>query len=573
MQALRTTLLLSCLVSLTTAAKLSLLAIGDWGGESDQQPTTTAQIAASAGMATVAKKLSAEGILLLGDNFYTHGVQTNMSSRFTQTFEQVYPPTSFEQLPFYVIAGNHDHKGNVQAQIDYHDDSSRWHFPQLYYTLPFSFVSTTGVNRTVDIIMLDTVTLVGACQGEEDYTGCPLVLHPDKVDASTTQWLWLETQLTQSTADFLWVAGHYPIYSAGSDGTTPLLVSKLLPMLKRVNAHYISGHDHMHEHIVEDGVNMFVTGPGKFCCYDPIKINTVPLEAIQFMVSGKNGQGRSIGPKPVTNMTSGFSSMEFDDEVTITMYQQDGEVVWAPPSIPCRELTVQQEIVATATTTAGSVYTEPAIFERLSHFVDHGVPATTHDDFNRAMIADAACRTIASPFNGFALYHYPTLVNTVINTLSNLPSTASPSHFTLTSHQELSKVCPTASSIDLSNNTDYQCATRPLASLTNGLDDWHRALCANATDPSWKGKYDPAYQPQQIALTAGFMCIVTCDCSEQNLSRDTMAAFATNDAMAMDVRQNVCNVFPYPGIDFTKQATNAKELTTLLSPLRRVCGC
>ena len=184
--------------------------------------------------------------------------------------------------------------------------------------------------------MIDTVTLVGECQNATDYSGCALELLAENEQAANAQWEWLEAQLTTSTADFLWVAGHYPIYSAGSDGTTPLLVTKLLPLLQQFNAHYISGHDHMHEHIVVEGVNMFVTGPGKMCCYDPIKLDTVPVGAIQFMVTGVNGQGMGVGPKPKTAMLSGFSSMEFDDDVRITMYKEDGTVVWAPPSIAAR---------------------------------------------------------------------------------------------------------------------------------------------------------------------------------------------------------------------------------------------
>ena len=43
--------------------------MGDWGGDSDESPTTAALIAAAHGMAQVAKELSVEAVLLLGDNF------------------------------------------------------------------------------------------------------------------------------------------------------------------------------------------------------------------------------------------------------------------------------------------------------------------------------------------------------------------------------------------------------------------------------------------------------------------------------------------------------------------------
>ena len=137
-------LLLLCLIaaSFGAAAPLSLLCLGDWGGASDAAPTTRAQLADARGMAAAAGALGAEAVLLLGDNFYTHGVETNTSSRFRDTFEAVYPPSLFRQLPFYVVAGNHDHRGNVQAQIDYHG-SPRWHFPALYYTLRWNFTGYT----------------------------------------------------------------------------------------------------------------------------------------------------------------------------------------------------------------------------------------------------------------------------------------------------------------------------------------------------------------------------------------------------------------------------------------------
>ena len=287
-------------------------------------------------MAAAAGALGAEAVLLLGDNFYTHGVETSTSSRFRDTFEAVYPPSLFRQLPFYVVAGNHDHRGNVQAQIDYHG-SPRWHFPALYYTLRWNFTSSSGAARAAEIVMIDTVSLAGLCLAEEEYPGCPLEFAAGaEEDAGEEQWAWLAQQIDASTADFLWVAGHYPIYSAGSDGTTAVLVQRLLPMLRQAEAHYISGHDHMLEHIESDGVNMFVTGPGRECCYDATHNDTVPAGDIKFMISGPNGQGPSVGPKPESDMLSGFSSLQFDDAVATTFYKEDGTVLYRAPPIPAR---------------------------------------------------------------------------------------------------------------------------------------------------------------------------------------------------------------------------------------------
>ena len=59
--------------------------------------------------------------LALGDNFYTTGVKSVNDPRFLHTFENVFTADSLQapNFSFKVIAGNHDHKGNVTAQIDY----------------------------------------------------------------------------------------------------------------------------------------------------------------------------------------------------------------------------------------------------------------------------------------------------------------------------------------------------------------------------------------------------------------------------------------------------------------------
>ena len=221
------------------APPFSLVAVGDWGGDGDDSPTTEAQVAAAKGMAQIAADIGAAGALLLGDNFYTYGVRDVSSPRFKETFEAVYSPAAFASLPFHVIAGNHDHAGNVQAQVDYSAHDARWQFPSLYYALPFNFTASNGERRTLDLLMIDTVGLAG--NSDDVCEGCEL-LGPADPPSAEGQWAWIERRLNASTADFLWVAGHYPIYSAGKDGTTRVLVKRLLPLLKAHGAHFLSGH-------------------------------------------------------------------------------------------------------------------------------------------------------------------------------------------------------------------------------------------------------------------------------------------------------------------------------------------
>lgn len=70
---------------------------------------------------------------------------------------------------------------------------------------------------------------------------------------ASTQWDWIEAQMKASTADYLLVVGHYPVYSVCEHGNTQTLISHLRPLLIQYNAHYLMGHDHCMEHLIETG--------------------------------------------------------------------------------------------------------------------------------------------------------------------------------------------------------------------------------------------------------------------------------------------------------------------------------
>ena len=55
-------------------APLSLLAVGDWGGYDNMNPTTKNQVDVAAAMGAVAKETKPEAVLMLGDNFYDRGL-------------------------------------------------------------------------------------------------------------------------------------------------------------------------------------------------------------------------------------------------------------------------------------------------------------------------------------------------------------------------------------------------------------------------------------------------------------------------------------------------------------------
>jgi tartrate-resistant acid phosphatase type 5 len=135
-----------------------------------------------------------------------------------------------------------DHYGNVTAQLEYSTVSERWNFPALYHQKSFQ---SADASLSLDVIFIDTVDLAGssAISDEADpHYYDKLAFRPK--EAAATQWDWIETQLKASTADYLIVAGHYPMYSVCSHGPTSNLIENLKPLLIEHGAHYMAGHDH-----------------------------------------------------------------------------------------------------------------------------------------------------------------------------------------------------------------------------------------------------------------------------------------------------------------------------------------
>jgi len=242
--------------------------------------------------------------------------------RFKDTFEKVYTAKSL-QVPWYVVAGNHDHNGNVDAQIEYSKHSKRWHFPSYYYTFT---QQVPGSDTTVQFVMIDTVTFAGVIDDHEtcarNSSRCQLDFPgPSSKALYATQLNWLKDTLANSTADHLIVAGHYPVYSVAEHGPTAELVSDLKPLLEQYNAHYFNGHDHTMEFIQPAGFpGYYTTGAAHEC--DPSKAHTdaIPKGSLKFHDCRKGG----------------FIRMEVDDK-GMTAYYYDGTnklVFTAPTKVP-----------------------------------------------------------------------------------------------------------------------------------------------------------------------------------------------------------------------------------------------
>ncbi len=232
------------------ARAASFLVVGDWGRDGAQHQRDVA-----VEMGKTARALDARFVVSVGDNFYESGVQSASDPQWQSSFEQVYTDPAL-QVPWYVALGNHDYRGNPQAQLDYALTSKRWRMPRRYYQVSGA---TLGIAE-IDLFVIDTSPTVHQYRDKAESVIARNVATQDVA----AQLAWLDQALATSTARWKLVVGHHTIRSGGSGhGETPEMVAQVLPILQRRGvAAYIFGHDHDLQHIQRDGLHFIGCGAG-----------------------------------------------------------------------------------------------------------------------------------------------------------------------------------------------------------------------------------------------------------------------------------------------------------------------
>lgn len=228
---------------------LPFILVGDWGrnGHDDQRNVATQ-------MGKTASAIGSRFTVSVGDNFYENGVTSVDDAQWEGSFEQIYTADSL-QTPWKLILGNHDYRGNVQAQLDYSARSQRWQLPARYYTETVALPD----GAKAAIYYLDTSPFIKKYYGSK--------VRVDGQD-SQAQLDWLDAQLASSKAEWNIVIGHHPIYTAlddsdGEEHDQPDLVARLNPILAKHNVPvYIAGHDHTLQSVKMDDITYVVTGAG-----------------------------------------------------------------------------------------------------------------------------------------------------------------------------------------------------------------------------------------------------------------------------------------------------------------------
>lgn len=212
----------------------TFLAMGDFGrvGEYYQK-----DVAAELGRAAIT--LDAEFIVSVGDNFYPSGVASVQDQHWKSSFEEVYThPNLYKD--WYVILGNHDYSGNIQAQVDYSRISRRWNMPSSYFKKKFKLED----GSILLMVFMDTNPFIDSYHSNSGK-------YPDLARQDTTaQKKWLIESLADSDPNIQWkvVVGHHPLYSGGKrkeSKDTRSFEAKFANIFDQYGVQaYICGHEH-----------------------------------------------------------------------------------------------------------------------------------------------------------------------------------------------------------------------------------------------------------------------------------------------------------------------------------------
>lgn len=273
---------------------VAFAAIGDWGRRGNYGQNETAH---ALGTVIPSDTLFISSV---GDNFYNRGVASVNDPQFIESFQRIFNHPRLLSVPWYLVLGNHDHRGSFAAQIQYSTISSRWNMPARYFVL--------WISPRLLAIHIDTTPFVDTYEGTDARSKLP--------NDPSQQISWLHQVLISypRTTRFV-IVGHHNMYSSSIVGHYGELSVRdqiepiLQPYSNQIIA-YIAGHEHALMHLQPYGK------PGQS-----------PLSNIDHFVTGAGSKLRRVVPPPLSRDSywrecCGVLSPSLNESVPRTVWTQ-----------------------------------------------------------------------------------------------------------------------------------------------------------------------------------------------------------------------------------------------------------
>ena len=180
-------------------------------------------------------------VAVAGDPHHYMGVQSVCDPLWMTNFESIYNHPEL-QIPWNVVLGNHEYRGNTQAILDYTNISRRWNAPARYFLQN----EMTKSGEKCLFVYIDTTPLIYKYRKDkEDY--------PDAYKQNMQSEInWIDSVLTMSNAKWKFVIGHHPVYAytLKDENECIDMQQSIGDILEKNNVDaYICGHIHSFQHI------------------------------------------------------------------------------------------------------------------------------------------------------------------------------------------------------------------------------------------------------------------------------------------------------------------------------------
>jgi acid phosphatase len=231
---------------------LDVLVLGDWGKGGPGQRALARTIAETHGASP--PRL----VITVGDNVYENGVTSVDDPLWAKVFTQVYTGPFWEAMEFRPALGNHDYRGDPDAQVAFSERDPRWRMPARHY----GFHLEVPGGGTARFLALDTN--LGGLTPEE----------------TAEQAAWLEGALGtgegggwESRPDWIVTYGHYPLAGGGPREPDAGVLEAFGGPIAEASDLYLAGHEHITQLVRSDPLPLHGICGGGSGTDDPYRLD------------------------------------------------------------------------------------------------------------------------------------------------------------------------------------------------------------------------------------------------------------------------------------------------------------
>lgn len=231
--------------------------IGDWGAF--QQESINIMKKLSFQMSNYTKIKKPKFIITLGDNFYDRGVKHVNDPMWNTSWRDIFinPHENMQNIEWRATLGNHDYYGgydSIEAQLERTCFDKNWHMPNENYY--YRDVETNSY-----FIHIDTCKIYPELYHETD-----IMISKRQIKETLDYLEFVLQRAKYNNANWIFVFGHYHIFSNGYYKNYEIMEKRLLPLLLKYNVDvYFCGHEHNFQVLEYENLKLVINGASSYC--------------------------------------------------------------------------------------------------------------------------------------------------------------------------------------------------------------------------------------------------------------------------------------------------------------------